>query len=162
MCHRGRAMRDCDSVRLAPSQAVLMTCRASPMPARPARALRAHTCRRLLRRACGRAGAKRPRLDTGVEHLGGHEMAEVVKSERRQPGGPAMPEKGFRHPVRLPRCRTVVVAEDECLSGRTGRSCRPVGEQLAGLLVEIDDVSAFRRRRREDGPVWSLDPTGTE
>ena len=84
-------------------------------------------------------------------------MAEVVKSERRQPGGPAMPEKGFRHPVRLPRCDAVVVAENERLSGRTARSSRPVGQQLAGLLIEIDDVSAFRLRRREDWPVWSLD-----
>ena len=88
----------------------------------------------------------------GVEHFGGHEMAEVVKSERCQPGRPAMPEKGFRHPVRLPRCGAVVVAEDERLSGRTARGGRPVGEQLAGLFVEIDDVSAFRLRRREDGP----------
>ena len=98
----------------------------------------------------------------GVEHLGRHEMAEVVKSERRQPGSPAMPEKGFRHPVRFPRCRAIVVAENERLSRRTDRSCRPVGEQLAGLFIEIDNVSAFRLRRREDGPVWSLDPPVTE
>ncbi len=73
-----------------------------------------------------------------------------------------MAVEGFRHPVRLPRCGAVVVAENERLSRRTDRSSRPVGEQLAGLLIEIDDVSAFRLRRREDGPVWSLDPTGTE
>jgi hypothetical protein len=76
-------------------------------------------------------------------------MAEVVKSERSQPGSPAMPEKGFRHPVRLPRCGAIVVAEDERLAGQAARGGRPVGEQLAGLFIEIDDVSAFRLRRRE-------------
>ena len=99
--------------------------------------------------------------DAGVEHLGGHEMAEVVKSERAEPGGPAMAKEGFGDPVRLPGGDAAVVAEHETAAfGANVPSV--VGEHLAGGRVKVDDMAALGLRGGEDRSVGSFDPAGTE
>lgn len=98
-----------------------------------------------------------------VQHLGRHEVPEVVQSERWQPSRPAIAEERLGHSIRLPRCGAIVVTEDERFSRRAACGRRSsIGEEMAGLIVEIDDVPAFRLGRCENWPVGSFDPTGTE
>ena len=40
--------------------------------------------------------------DAGIEHLGRHEVAEVVESEMVKPGSAAHPDKALRHEVGRP------------------------------------------------------------
>jgi hypothetical protein len=40
--------------------------------------------------------------DAGVEHLGGHEVAEVVEAEGSEAGGAAVTEEGFGDAVGFP------------------------------------------------------------
>src|SRR6266545_2681024 len=60
--------------------------------------------------------------DAGVEHLGGHEVAEVVQPELPQPGGASGPQERFGGAVRFPRRGSAgVVAEHECLGQEESR-----------------------------------------
>ena len=101
--------------------------------------------------------------DAGVEHLGGHEVAQVVQPERSQPGGPAVAEEGFGDPVRLPRRGAAVVTEHEPL--RPVASL-PLGGEHAEHVdrhrVEVDDVTAFGLGGGEHRAVGSFDPAGAE
>lgn len=51
--------------------------------------------------------------DAGVEHLGGHEVSEIVQSERAEPGGATVAEERLGHSVRVPCGGPAVVAEHE-------------------------------------------------
>ncbi len=101
--------------------------------------------------------------DPGVEHLGGHEVAQVVQTERSQPGGPAVPEEGFGDPVRLPRRGAAVVTEHEPLPQV---DILPLGGEHAEHFdchrVEVDHVTAFGLGGGEHRAVWSFDPAGAE
>jgi len=74
--------------------------------------------------------------DAGVEHLGGHEMTEVVQSERAEPGVPPVAEERLGDPVRLPGGGTTIVAEHEPIPPYANLPSM-VGEYLAGGRVKI-------------------------
>ncbi len=53
--------------------------------------------------------------DAGVEHLGGHDVAQVVQPERSQPSSPAAAQESVGDPVRPPRRGAAVITGHEPL-----------------------------------------------
>jgi transposase len=101
--------------------------------------------------------------DAGVEHLGGHEVAQVVEPERSQPGVAAVPQEGFGDPVRFPCGGAAIVAEHEGIGpGVAATVGGEVHQDVDRAPVEVDDVAAFGLRRREHRSVGSFDPAGAE
>lgn len=71
---RGLGMPTVSQFQLVPSQTVLMTCQSAADARSSYPALRAHTCRTLSRRACGRATRNDHDGYADVQHLGRHEL----------------------------------------------------------------------------------------
>ena len=95
----------------------------------------------------------------GVEHFGGHEMSQVVQSERPKAGGAAVAEEHLGDSVRFPRCPSVIVAEHERLAAHqfAGRLA-VTGECGQRGRVNIDDMAAFGLGRGEDWAIRSFYP----
>jgi hypothetical protein len=72
--------------------------------------------------------------DAGVKHLGGHEVSEVVQSERTEPGGATVAEERLGHPVRLPRGGPALVAEHETV--RRDAQLERTGAALADRALD--------------------------
>jgi hypothetical protein len=69
--------------------------------------------------------------------------------------------EGLRHPVRLPRSGSAVVAEHEPV-GRGAGTLGVIGEHGERARIEVDDMTSFGLRGGEHRAVWSFDPAGTE
>ncbi len=101
--------------------------------------------------------------DTVAEHLGGHEMPEVVQPERPQPGGGEVPLELLGHPIRQPYA---ALAGEHRISpiADTGHFCPAamLCEDGSGAVVDLDAVTASRLRTREDWAGETLDESVAE
>jgi hypothetical protein len=62
----------------------------------------------------GEAGGHNRHSDADIEHLSGHEVPQVVKSEVTESRGLPGPDEALGHVVRFPGSRSILVlAEDE-------------------------------------------------
>ena len=99
--------------------------------------------------------------NSGVEHLGGHEVTQVVESEMREAGGPSHLYEPLRHEVRQPwTLAPSVSTEDEVIfeSPFSSTEALPVAfEQLHAGRVESDPVGATSLRGHEERPVGAFD-----
>ncbi len=77
--------------------------------------------------------------DVSVKHFSSHEMAQIMQAEAAPASVAAVTDEGLGHPVRSPRCDTVVVAEHKL------RAYLLVvvvgGEQFDRVTVDIDRMS---------------------
>ena len=84
--------------------------------------------------------------DSSIEHLGSHEVAEVVEPEMTKPGSAAHPDKALGHEVRRPRPGARFVGtEDEAILGSHPSPARRYGlvvtsQELEARCVECDPI----------------------
>jgi hypothetical protein len=96
--------------------------------------------------------------DAGVEHLGGHEVSEVVEPELPASGGAAVADEGFGDAVGLPCRHSPIVAEHE----PSRVILTQYGERLVGERRDLEAVAPFRLGRRHGRTGGSLHPASNE
>jgi hypothetical protein len=109
--------------------------------------------------------------DSCREHLGGHEVAEIVQPEVRQARGTPGGDEPLRQSVgqpRLPAVRTRAEHERACrqlradLPGSPRRQVSVRRQHAERLGVEFDPVGAVGLGGAELGSVWPLDQRASE
>jgi hypothetical protein len=95
--------------------------------------------------------------DPGVEHLGSHEVAEIMEAEGSEPSGAAVAKERLGDPVRFPGSAAAVVAEREAVPGASG-SLGVGREDGEGAGIEVDDVAASCLGAREHRTLGAFHP----